>query len=106
MLYFPYSLLVGTLLFLLVSSVALNQSGATMTPCIWIKNPDIKECILSIMSPEILCYNIETSTILSIGCLVPEMYSAAGSTYGFSLTYIIIELPTVELYIILDGGYF
>ena len=67
-------ILSGTLLFLLVSSVALNQSGATMTPCIWIKNPDIKECILSIMSPEILCYNIETSTILSIGCLVPEMF--------------------------------
>ena len=45
-----------------------------MTLCIWVKHPDIKKCILSIASPEILCNNIETGAVLSDGCPVPEMF--------------------------------
>ena len=43
MLYFSHSLLICTLLFLLISSVALNQSGAAVTRCVWVKYPDIKK---------------------------------------------------------------
>ena len=68
MLYFSHSFLICTLLFLLITSVALSQSGATMTRCIWIKYPDINKCILSVASPEVLCYDVKMGTILWVSC--------------------------------------
>ena len=70
MFHFSYALIVGPLLFLLMSPVAGGEGERTIGVCEGIKNPNIKECTLSVVLPESLCLDVDTSSILSIGSAV------------------------------------
>ena len=74
MLYFSYSFLINMFLLLLVSSVALCHGDVAITLCSGVEDPDIKKCVLSIVTPEALCNNVKMSTIFSVGSPVMELF--------------------------------
>ena len=61
-----YALIVGSLLFLFVSSVASGEGEGTIGVCEGIEDPNVKECTLSVILPESLCLAIDTCSILSV----------------------------------------
>ena len=70
MFHFPYALIIGLLLFLLMSSVAGGYGERTIGVCEGIKDPNIEKCTLSIILPKSLSLDVDTSSVLSVSGVV------------------------------------
>lgn len=76
MLYFLHTHFVCPLLLQLILPMALIYCGVLIARCVWVENPDIKECTLSIPPPEALCHNVKSGTIFTVGISVLKQLSS------------------------------
>ena len=71
---FSHTLIIGSLLFLLVPLIALSQWGVLITWRERVKHPYIKKCALSVITPEAVCCNVKTGTILLVGSMMDQKF--------------------------------
>ena len=74
MFHFSYALIIGSLLFLLVSPMAGGERKGTIGMCEGIKHPNIEKCTLSIIFSESLCLDIDTCSIFGVGSAVMQPF--------------------------------